>query len=169
MKTFYSISKIAAVVTIVSLMFACEEISNPEPIDTINEEKTATIEGVAYANLDVTNDTTGTMADAEFAPSNTTIKVILDSENFVGNPQPGLSYQNLTYTTTVGSGGSFSIEVPALDQPITAEVYANNFSAIQTQADSTGQKKRFSPDSFPYNVSIVADLNSYVEVIYQSN
>lgn len=169
MKTLYSISKIAAVVVIVSLTFACEEISNPEPIDIINEEKTATIEGIVYANLDETNDTTGTMADLEFVPSNTTIKVILDSEDFIGNPQPGLTYQNLTYTTTVGSGGAFSIEVPALDEPINAEVYANNFTATQTQADSTTQTKRFSPNSFPYNVTIVADLDSYVDIVYQAN
>ncbi|MEX0719357.1 MAG: hypothetical protein WD059_01735 [Balneolaceae bacterium] len=166
MKTFNSILKITCAVAIVAMTFACETISNPEPIDAINEEKMATIQGTAYANLDETNDTTGVIL--ERAPANTNVKVVLDAADFV-NIAPGVDYQNLSYTTTVDGSGNFEIEIPALDEPINAEIYLDSFIANQFKADSTNESRLFTPAAFPINASIVADFTSYHNVTYVAN
>lgn len=157
-------------VALISVLAACENISNPEPIEVINTEKTATIQGVVYANLDVTNDTTGTMQqDFERAPANTTIKVVLDSRDFVRNPHPAVNYQSLTYETTVDASGNYSIEVPALDRGVNAEIYINNFIANQVQADTSNRSRTFRPSSFPYNVTVVAGMSTFEDIIYTAN
>lgn len=170
MKTINSTLKLSLIVVIATLTYACEDISNPEPIELVNPDKIATIEGSVYANLDETNDTTGIIElDYETAPENAVVKVVLDSRDFAGTPQPGVNYQSLTYNTTVDGSGKFTIEVPALDDAINAEIYVGEFSASQTQADSTQQSKIYSPSALPYNVSIVADLTTFHNITYATN
>lgn len=170
MKTIKNFFITTFAIALAGLVISCESISNPDPINVIDTTRTATIQGTAYANLDETNDTTGTVEeDYERAPQGTVIKVILDAEDFAGTVQPGVDYGNLTYETTVSSSGKYSIEVPALGDPIDAELYFNSFTATQTQADSSQEQQVYTPQSTSYTVSILADLNSYNDAIYTAN
>lgn len=157
-------------IALAGLAISCESISNPEPINAIDSTETATIRGTAYANLDKTNDTTFvTKENYERAPQGTTIKVVLDSRDFASNIEPGVDYKSLTYKTTVNSSGDYSIEVPALGDPITAEIYFDSFTASQTQVDSTEEQRNYSPRQFPYTVQISAGLSTFNDAIYNSN
>ena len=160
---------LVAAVAIISTS-ACENISNPEPIAAIDSTRTATIQGTAYANLDETNDTTGVLEqDYELAPQGTTVKVVINTEDLIANPTPGVNYQSQTYNTTVDASGSFSLEVSAADDAINAELYLGSFSATLTEADSSTVQKTFMPVQFPYNVTVVAGLPAFNDVTYMTN
>ncbi len=170
MKTIKTFFITTFAIALAGLAISCESISNPDPLNAIDSTQTATIQGTAYANMDETNDTTGvTEEDYERAPQGTTVKVILDSRDFASNIEPGVDYKSLTYETTVNSSGDYSIEVPALGDPINAEIYFDSFTASQTQGDGTEEQREYSPQQFPYTVSIVAGLNSFNDAMYNSN
>ena len=80
----------------------------------------------------------------------------------------GVKYQPLTFTTTVNSSGEYSVEVPALDQAIIASIYLPDFTATQIQGPNPEDQEEvdFSPNSFPYNVSIVAGLTHIIDLSY---
>ncbi|MEX0681040.1 MAG: hypothetical protein WD097_06625 [Balneolales bacterium] len=169
MKTLhvFLILSLAAVMAVIS---ACENITNPDPINVINEDKVATIRGTVYANLDLTNDTTGVVEmNFERPPAGTNIKVLMDSEDFVASPQPGVNYQKLSYATTVDDSGNYIIEVPAMDTPLNAEIYLDEFSATQVQADSSEESRIFSPAQFPYTVTVSAGFTTHRDIFYNSN
>lgn len=168
LNTLLKFTLVAAV--IVTFTFACENISNPEPVQAIDSTKTATIQGTAYANLDETNDTTAVVEeDYERAPQGTGVKVVIDTQDLVANPTPGVTYGKQTYETTVDASGNFSVEVQAVDDAINVELYMDSFTASQTQPDSSTSQRTYSPQQFPYTVSVVANLNSFNDVIYNSN
>lgn len=170
MKTINTLATITLAIILSGLAISCESISNPEPINAIDSTRTATIQGTAYANLDETNDTTGTTEeDFERVPQNTTVKVTLDAEDFASSIEPGVEYGSLSFETTVDASGNFSIEVPALGDPVNAEVYLDSFTATQVQADSSEEQRNYSPQFFPYNITVVAGLTSFSDAIYQSN
>ncbi|MEL7832657.1 hypothetical protein [Fodinibius sp. Rm-B-1B1-1] len=164
--------KIIFVITfaLAGLTLSCESISNPDPINAIDSTQTATIQGTAYANMDETNDTTfSTKENYERAPQGTNVKVVLNSRDFASNIEPGVDYKSLTYETTVNSSGDYSIEVPALGDPIDAEIYFDSFKTSQTQVDSTEEQRNYSPQQFPYTVRISAGLSTFNDAIYNSN
>jgi hypothetical protein len=166
----YTIEKTIFAATILLFAFSCENVQNPEPIDAIDSTKTATIEGVAYANMDESNDDTGDPdEDYEYAPEGTIVKVVLDSEDFARNNVPGVDYQNLNYTTTVGGSGEYSVEVPALDEEVTAEIHFDEFREDQVQADGSSEERIFRVIPSPFSVTVVADLKSYNDVFYSDN
>lgn len=169
LNTLLKFTLVAAV--IVTSTFACENISNPEPITAIDSTRTATIQGTAYANLDETNDTTAFLEENyERAPEGTSIKVVIDTEDLVANPTPGVNYAKRTYTTTVDASGNFSLEVEAADDDIVAELFASSFTAPQFQSpDSVNVNRTYTPQSFPYNVTIVAGVAAQNDVIYNNN
>ena len=170
MKTIKTFIITTFAIVLTGFAISCESISNPDPINAIDSTETATIRGTAYANLDETNDTTFTTEENyERAPQGTTVKVILDSRDFAGNIEPGVDYGSLTFKTTVNSSGDYSIEVPALGDPITAEIYFDSFTASQTQVDSTEEQRSYSPQQFPYTVNISAGLSTFNDAVYSSN
>lgn len=161
MKTIQSFMKLTFAVAIAAAAFSCEKIENPEPIQAIDSTKTATIKGKVYADLDLNEP------GFEFAPAGTIVKVSIASQNFI-TPMGGVKYQPLTFTTTVNSSGEYSVEVPALDQAIIASIYLPDFTATQIQGPNPEDQEEvdFSPNSFPYNVSIVAGLTHIIDLSY---
>lgn len=171
MKTIKNFFITTFAIAFTGLVISCESISNPDPINAVDSTQTATIQGTAYANLDETNDTTGTTEeDYEHAPQGTVVKVVLDGQDFASSPQQNVDYGSFTYETTVNGSGEYSIEVPALGDPIDADLYFNSFTASQTQAaDSSQEQRTYTPQSQPYTVSIIADLKSFNDAFYNSN
>jgi len=168
LNTLLKFTLVAAVTVTIST--ACENIDNPDPIPAIDSTKTATIQGTAYANLDETNDTTGVPEqDNERAPQGTTVKVVLDVEDLIPNPTPGVNYSSKTYTTTVDANGNFSVEVEAADAAINVELYMGSFNATRTLGGGGTEQALYLPQLFPYNVQIVAGLTSYNDVTYFPN
>lgn len=147
MKALNILLKISlAAVIFAAFTFGCENITNPEPISSIDSTKTATIQGTATAIFDLTT------FDVEPAQAGTKVKVVIDSQQFVSSPQPGVQYQNLTYTTTLDADGNFSIEVPALDGSTQTTIYFDSFKANQVQGDGTEEETTFTPTPNPINL-----------------
>lgn len=163
MKTFNILLKSTIAAAVFAVAISCETVTNPEPIPAIDTTKTAIITGAAYANLDETNDTTATIEkDYERAPANTTVKVVLSARDFSASADPN---QKFTYSTTVDGSGNFTIEVPATDDAISAEIYMNSFKASQTKADSTQQEEVFTATN-PNFITVTADLTTFADIIY---
>ncbi|HEX6983626.1 MAG TPA: hypothetical protein VF181_12775 [Balneolaceae bacterium] len=162
MKAFKILLRSSIAAAVFAVAISCEPITNPEPIPVIDSTQTAIIIGTAYANTDMTNDTTGTYEqDYERAPANTIVKVVLDANDFSNTASPG---QNLSYSTQVDGSGNFSIEVPALEGPIGVEVYVDSFKKSQTKSDGTQQAEVF--EAFPSFITVTADMTTYVDVVY---
>ncbi len=93
---------------------------------------TSTIEGVVYANIDLTN------AVNEKAPAGTKIFFRIDAADLVMNPLVGYAYQTLQYETTVGSDGKYMIELPcATHQAVNVTITADDFSAVRQLSATT--------------------------------
>ncbi len=109
------------------LFTACtEEPAATEPLPT------STIEGVVYADIDLTN------AVAEKAPAGTKIFFRIDAADLVLNPLPGYTYQTLQYETTVTAEGKYMIELPcATHQAVNVNITANDFSATRILTATT--------------------------------
>lgn len=163
MKSFNLILKSTIAAAVFAVAISCESVTNPEPIPAIDTTKTATITGTAYANLDMSNDTTGaTEQDYERAPAGTAVKVVLDARDFSASADPN---QNLTYNTSVDGSGNFTIEVPATDAAINADIYMDSFTANQTQGDGTQQEEVFTTFN-PSVTTITAGLTTFTDVTY---
>ena len=165
MKTLSILLKVnLAAIIIAAFTFGCENVTNPEPINAIDTTKTATITGAAFADLDLNEP------GNEPAPSGVKVKVILDSGDFVGNFNPGVKYQKLTYTTTLNASGKYSFEVPALDEPVSAQIFIDSFTEGQVQLDDTEIERTYTASSTGYAVSIVAGLTTVApNIVYVAN
>lgn len=157
MNMLLKISLTAVIVAVFTL--GCENIENPEPVSAIDTTRTATITGTVFAELDVTN------AETEPAPQGTKVKVVLDSEDFVTSPQPGVQYQSLTYTTTLDASGNYNVEVPALEGPVSAVIYLDNFSA-DVEGDTSDDKVIFQSNPNGYTVQVIAGLTTFENITY---
>ena len=99
------------------------------------ENGSATITGVAYANLDLTNDTVnGFEIDYEFAPAGTRLYAIINSEDLTQNSSAGVNYGDIIYETEVNGNGQYSITVAANAKTVTVVLTADDFSANQIQS-----------------------------------
>jgi hypothetical protein len=101
----------------------------------------AVINGTAYINLDLTNDTIGTIY--EKVPSGTTIYAKINSKDLVEFPSSGVNYADIYYTTQIGNGGEFSFNIPANINDVTVTFSSDDFKANQIQADTTSKTKVF--------------------------
>lgn len=105
---------------------SCKKIENPAPLNVIENAGTATISGIAYADLDDQD------AEPEYAPTGTKVTVAIDQNDFPGASTYGNNPNLLLYTTTVGANGAFSLTVKAPKTPIAATVVLDPFRATYT-------------------------------------
>lgn len=141
--------KIFAALAVSAIAFvSCKK---EEPVAPTAPE-TATIQGTLRANLDAANDTiTGGWPagyeiynSTEYAPAGTKVTVIVDSYDLDPTPDPFFDYQDLKYTTTVGSNGSYSISnVPCYNTPIDVYVMFNDFTANQKKSGTLTEPENF--------------------------
>lgn len=166
MKNLNTLFATVLAIIFTGLAISCEPISNPDPVPAVDSTKTATLSGNVFANLDQTNDTTGIREDDyEAAPNGQTIKVVLDADDF--NPSANPS-DKISFETTVEGSGNFSIEVPAKDGPIDAEIYMDSFMASQNTASGSEEQAYASElHPNPYIVQITANLNTFQDLYYE--
>lgn len=139
-----------------------EDINNPTP--TLS---TATITGFVYANLDLSNDTNefgGYEMQYEKAPNGTILHAYIDAEDFVSEPQAGVVYQNLSYTTTVGNDGSYTFELPAVNKDVTVRITADEFSYNKIVNDSTNEMTNYA--IMEQSPSIIAGISKIIDFYY---
>lgn len=142
--------------------FSCnKKVDNPAPINLVDTTKTATITGIAYAELNTSN------SEREKVPAGTKIKVVVDSKQYASTVLNGYTYQLLTYTTTVGSDGTYSVKVPALNKEVTVSIVGDQFVANrQTNVNNTNPVRTvYSVDS--PSIGIRADLTYNLDLQYE--
>jgi hypothetical protein len=105
---------------------SCKKIVEPTALNVIENAGTATISGIAYADLDDQD------AEPEFAPTGTKVTVAIDQNDFPGASTYNNNPNMLLYTTTVGANGAWTITVKAPKTPINAMVILDPFRATYT-------------------------------------
>jgi hypothetical protein len=130
------------------------------------ENGSATISGIAYANIDLTNTGTGPRGALEYVPSGTTLYAKFSSKNLVLEASQA-EYADLILETTVGANGEYSFTVPANEKPFSVTIYGDEFFANLTISASVTFEDRFylSPITVT-NVFNGANLVRYL--IYQN-
>lgn len=146
---------IAAIALSSLAVIACKKEDPATPA----EPGTCTISGVIDAPLDMSNDTldNGTFVFNETPeyPASAKVTIVIDSEDLDHNPDASYDYKDLTFNTTISStDGTYSIEVPAISTPLTAEVYFDEFYMDQRQYIAAN------PDSMVYNNNTRFFLNA---------
>lgn len=137
-----------------------DETSN-SPVVTLSK---ATISGIAYANLNLTNDTVPAPDFFEKVPTGTTIVAVIDVEDLITNPEPGVDYGKKQYQTTVQSDGSYTIDVDATSQDIIVTLKFNDFVYEQKVSDTETQRKIFeAADQF---ITVTKNVNQVSDVYY---
>jgi len=117
------------------IQMSCTKLDDDTSISDMTK---AVIKGYAYANLDATNDTTNYYSIYwEKAPANSKIIARINASDLVQNPNPSLTYGELTYETTVGSDGSYTLEIPAGAKNVDVIIFANDFEYNQKIWDET--------------------------------
>ena len=115
-------------------LVSCKE---EEPVQP-KEAGTATVSGVAEADLETLGDTldNGTyMQMLEPVPSGTMIYFTYDSGELDPDRDMGYSYDEITLSTTVGANGEYSIELPAVASGVDYTITFADFAHDQMIPD----------------------------------
>lgn len=97
---------------------------------TPREAGSATVKGMVEVNSNLANDT---LSDGTFdlkwetVPSGTKLTFIIDGYDLDPNPDPNFNYKDELYSASVGSDGTYSVNLPAYETPITASVQFDDF------------------------------------------
>jgi len=159
--TFVAFVLGAIVLTIAS----CKKISNPEAITTIDETQTATVSGIAQVQLIDTFLNNGTNP-FELVPSGTKIIATISSSDF---PGVGSNGQDLTYETTVGADGSFSVSVPVPNDGLSVTIRPQRFrdDYVDGPANSNVDENAvFAYNAGSFSVFLVPGANMINDVTY---
>jgi hypothetical protein len=143
-------------------------VSSCKKIETSNnklENDTATIRGVAEAQLDLTNDTL-LVPVLEPIPSGTRIRARLASDDLLEFPSAGANYGTIQMETEVDSDGEFEFQVPANLNPVTVMFEADDFMTDQIQADTTEEEKVFELVGGAFTEMVTAGALKYVELTF---
>lgn len=120
---------------------------------------TATITGKVETELDLTN------TKVENVPVGTKIIAIINSQDLVTNPEPGVTYDNISYETTVGADGKYTFtNIAAANKNVTVHLYPVDFEYNQVQADTTTLRKIFSVN--PLSIDVVKGTNKILDIYY---
>jgi len=143
MKNIISIMLVAAFGVMLVFTGCKEEEYTPEPLAEV------TVEGQVITELDLTN------AVSEFVPAGTKIIFRINAADLVAVPEAGYNYQTIQRETTVGSDGTFSIKLPAVNfNAVAVEVELVDFVAEQTIAVDNKKDMIFSSTGlYDFNVT----------------
>ena len=146
--------KIFSALAIAAIAFVSCKKEDPA---TPGEPGTATIKGVITADLNQYDDTLmgggyDPQRNLEVPPTGTNITFVVNEGDLDYSPAAGFNYNNLSYPVTIGSDGSFSVEVPAINQPVPVTVYFDEFNYNQQIY------------YFPQPDSVVYDMNHKFQV-----
>ncbi len=97
----------------------------------------ATIKGIVYADLDLTN------TDLEFAPEGTKLFFRVEAKDLMLSPDANVDYETLVYTATVGNKGEYSISLPSANhQAVTVKISGNEFR-VEQELEGEDEMTRF--------------------------
>jgi hypothetical protein len=128
---------------------SCKKIEEPTAVNVIESAGTATISGIAYADLDDTDP------EDEFAPSGTKLLITVNQNQFPGATTYANNGNKLMYTATVGAQGAWSVTVKAPKTAITAVVWPQDFREDYKDANDDTQSAEFYYDGASFNVTVV--------------
>jgi hypothetical protein len=134
--------------TLVLLAYACKDDMTKESF----ENGSATINGTAYVDLDLTNDTIGTIY--EYVPQGTRVYARINTMDLVEFPSPEVNYGDIVYDTLIGASGSFTFKIAANTKNVTVTFSSDDFLANQIQPDTTIESTIFYlPEIYTVTVS----------------
>lgn len=152
MKKIVSFS-LAAILFLGIALTSCEKYEASTPYE-INDSITATITGYVKAPLDLSN------TDEEFAPSGTKIYLQVSLREY--NPNAPLG-EFKTYSTTVGSDGKYTFNLPSNENGINFTLIPEDFRANQTQWDDSTEEVVFTANQHSGDVisnqTYIFDIN----------
>jgi len=97
---------------------------------TPREAGSATVKGVMEVNSNTANDTLsdGTYdMKMETVPAGTKVTFIINGSNLDPNPDPTYNYKDQLYSAKTNGNGAYSVDLPAYETPIDAEVQFDDF------------------------------------------
>ena len=107
------------------LLVSCDKDEQNSPIEP-DLSKKATIKGLVHANLTERNDTLpnlpGTGIQLEAAPEGTRIQFKINADQYAAGASG-----TFIHSTTVGSDGSYEIEIPVTNQGVNIEITPIDF------------------------------------------
>lgn len=116
-----------AAAMLVATVTSCEKEEQ-----TPSSAGSARVQGIVEVNTNLANDT---LSDGsyelkwELVPSGTKLTFVIDAYDLDLNPDPSYDYKDQSYSTTVGTNGEYSIDLPANERAFSAEVRFNDFEA----------------------------------------
>lgn len=147
------------------LAFAsCEKDDDDDSETTQIEISTATISGLVYANLNLTNDTVAAPDYYEKAPAGTQIIAIIDVEDLITNPEPGVNYGQKQFETTVQSDGSYSLEIDANTKAVNVTLKSDDFTYNQVISEDESKRKIFqAAEQYP---TVTKNADKIIDIYY---
>lgn len=140
------------------LVFACDKIEDPAPINTIDTSKTATITGTVTTQLDLSNSTT------ENVPAGTVLFFTVNASDYVVNGT-ATGTQKLVYTTAVEANGTYTIAIPALTKAISVSITGDEFAFNQKQSAGPDIRKVYKINT-PASPSITLGKKTVLDLSY---
>lgn len=126
---------------------------------------TGKINGVAYANLDLTNDTSFTIETREFAPSGTKVIAQVDQKDYTSNPAPGVTYEKIVYEATIGNGGAYSFDtIKVYGKEVNVKLFFSDFAYDRKTSSTKTERIVYSEPE--QTVVLVANRTKVVDVTY---
>ena len=135
-----------------------------EMTNDVFENGSATIQGTALVNTNLTNDTAGVAYEA--VPQGVAIYAMISTFDLVEFPSNGANYGVMILDTVVGANGSFSFSIPANQKNVSVSFSADDFRANQIQFDESVESKVFTLPA-GYSESVHDGVTRITEVIFQ--
>ena len=121
---------------------------------------TATLSGKVQASL---NDTTVAW---ENVPAGIKIIAIINSADLVTNPEPGVTYENISYETNVGADGLYTFpNIAAANKDVTVTLYPVDFVYDQIQAGNTTHRTIYKVTPNPVT-TVIKGTTKYLDIYY---
>ncbi len=140
----------------------CEDEPTPAAMST------AKIEGIVYANLDLTNDTNALgfyELQWEKVPAGTKLFARINSEDLDPTPDFNTEYQDILFETTVLTGGSYNLSVYAGVSDVTVLIKGQEFLYNQKINDSTLEQRTFG--LVDTQVSVIKNITRTEDLYFQ--
>ena len=128
----------------------------------------ALIEGMVYANLDITNDTNEFGAyelQWELVPAGTKLFARINAEDLDPVPHFNTDYQDILFQTTVISDGSYTMSVYAGVGDVNVLMMGQEFLYDQKINDSTLLERTFGLNDL--QVSVIKNITRTVDLYFQ--
>jgi hypothetical protein len=164
MKTHKTLLILTAFITAVFVTSCTKCEDEPEPASMA----TALIEGIVYANLDLSNDTNelgGYQLQWEEVPAGTKLFARINAEDLDPNPDFQTEYEDILFQTSVSSNGVYGISVYAGVRDVDVLIMGQEFLYDQKINDTTYEERTYGLNDL--QVSVIKDITRTVDLYFQ--